>query len=333
MSRKIRFGVVGLGVGMQHIPGFLAHPSAELAAVCDLSEEKLTEARKQYPGVKATTDASVVIRDPSIDVVSIASYDKFHKSQIIEAFDNGKHVFAEKPLCLSEDELEAIRAAWSRNGKPRITSNLILRRYPRFLELRDRIQEGRLGKLYNLEADYNYGRLEKIHQGWRGDDNYSVTLGGGIHMVDLMQWLAGEKIMEVSAFANRICSEGSKYQGNDMVTSIVKFSSGVVGKMNANFGCVFPHFHRLALYGTRGTYLNDLDGAKYVSSRDPSSAIEVSNQPYPGARKGDLLYSFVESILENKEPEISSADVFSGVAVCLAIEKSVRENRLVKVLH
>ena len=43
------------------------------------------------------------------------------------------------------------------------------------------------GKIYLIEANYNYGRLEKIVKGWRGKIyNYSVTHGGGIHLIDLI---------------------------------------------------------------------------------------------------------------------------------------------------
>lgn len=327
----IRFGIIGLGVGRQHIPGYLAHPRAELAAVCDFSDEKLKEAQTAYPGVKTTKSAEEILQDPSISIVSIASYDRDHAQQILLALANGKHVFAEKPLCVSADELKAIRAAHAKAPHLKISSNLILRRYHRFLELKERIDQGKLGRLYNLEADYNYGRLEKIHQGWRGEQNYSVVLGGAIHMVDLAQWLSGQAITEVAAFGNRICSEGSKFAGNDMVTAVVKFADGAVGKINANFGCVFPHMHRLALYGTKGTFVNDIPGGSYVFSRAEPGQPEASNTPYPGARKGDMLRDFVESIAQNRESEISLTDLFSSVAVCLAMEKSVREGRSVQV--
>ena len=51
---------------------------------------------------------------------------------------------------------------------------------------------GDLGRVYYMEADYNYGRIHKIVDGWRGAiDYYSVFLGGAVHMVDLLLWLTG----------------------------------------------------------------------------------------------------------------------------------------------
>ena len=51
----------------------------------------------------------------------------------------------------------------------------------------NQIRAGKFGKIYYFEGDYLYGRLKKLTNGWRGADvNYSVILGGGIHLIDLM---------------------------------------------------------------------------------------------------------------------------------------------------
>ena len=100
--------------------------------------------------------------------------------------------FCEKPLCLSYDELLSIRRALARNANLRISTNTVLRMSQRFRDIHERVAKGELGTLYYVEADYNYGRLEKITHGWRGEmPDYSVMLGGGIHMVDLLLWFVG----------------------------------------------------------------------------------------------------------------------------------------------
>ena len=60
-----------------------------------------------------------------------------------------------------------------------MTTNTILRTSKRFMEIKNKIKEGFFGDIYYLEMDYNYGRLKKITDGWRGKiKNYSVVLGG-----------------------------------------------------------------------------------------------------------------------------------------------------------
>ena len=69
-----------------------------------------------------------------------------------------------------------------------------LRLSPRFDLLKNKITSRGLGEIFHFEADYLYGRLEKLLSGWRSlDPNYSVTLGGAIHLVDLIMWLIEEK--------------------------------------------------------------------------------------------------------------------------------------------
>jgi predicted dehydrogenase len=200
------------------------------------------------------------------------------------------------------------------------------------VDLRRRIDAGDLGKLYYLEGDYNYGRLHKITQGWRGElDFYSAVHGGGIHIVDLLMWLARDRIVEVSAVGNAIASEGSGFGNFDMVTAIARFSGGALGKIGVNFGCVYPHFHRLSVYGTAATFENELGSARLYVSRDPAMMPRALDTAYPGTHKGALISSFVDAVLGRGRSVVDEEDVFASMAVCFAIEKSAHGGGIVRV--
>lgn len=330
--RKLRAGIIGLGVGEAHIQGYESHPSCEVVALCDFSDEKLANAKQKYPTLRVTKNADEILTASDIDIVSIASFDNYHHEQALKGLRAGKHLFIEKPICLHESEFREITEEFRKNPKLRISSNLILRRSPRFINLRDKIRAGQFGALFSIEAAYNYGRLHKILHSWRGDlPDYSVTLGGAIHLIDLVLWLTGDKVVEVTAYGNAICSRGSKFKNNDMVMAIARFESGLVGKFSANFGCVFPHFHELVIYGSEGTFMNGLKEARLYKSRDPQVEPELIRDAYPGAHKGDLLNDFVEAILTGREPAVSWSEISSTMAICFAIDRSVRESRPVKV--
>jgi predicted dehydrogenase len=329
---NLRVGIIGLGVGEQHIAGFQMHPAAEVAALCDLAAEKRSDARRRYPGIPVIEDAAAVIDDPRIDVVSIASFDDAHAAQVMRALDRGKHVFVEKPVCLTVEEFRAIRTRLADNPKLRLSSNLILRASPRFIDLRQRIGEGEFGRLFNIEADYLYGRLEKLTAGWRGRiPDYSVMLGGGIHIIDLILWLTRDRVAEVVAAGNGVASAGSSFRGRDMVTALLIFESGAIGKVSANFGCVHPHFHRLTVYGTDATFENGLDSGFLWRSRNPNQTPEKLSSAYPGAAKGDLIPSFVDAILGTAVAGVTEQDVLAAMAVGLAIDRSLAEGRKVKI--
>jgi len=330
--KRLRVSIIGLGVGEGHIAGYQSHPGCEVVALCDSSDERLAMAREEYPGMKLTGNADEVLQDPKIDVVSIATYDNYHYGQVVQAIDNNKHVFVEKPLCLYEKEATHIRELLREKPDVRMSSNLVLRMSPRFRLLKRMIVDGDLGQLFYVEGDYNYGRLHKITDGWRGKiDFYSVVYGGGVHIVDLLLWLTGDRVTEVAAYGNDISAKDTSFRYNDMVVCILKFQSGIVGKVAINFGCVSPHFHTLQVYGTKATFVNGLEHGIVYESRDPARSGREILEAYPGVQKGALIYSFVDSILHGTPAEVSMEDVFRTMSVCFAIEKATHQSGSVMV--
>jgi predicted dehydrogenase len=316
----MRAGVIGLGVGEQHALAY----GDRLAAVCDLDESKL----ERFDGVRTTTDAAEILDDPSIDVVSIASYDSDHHEQVMRAIENGKHVFVEKPLCQTEDQARAIAVALRERPELVLSSNLLLRASPRFEALRGWIGAGRLGRIYHLEGDYDYGRLWKLTEGWRGDlDTYSVTLGGAVHLVDLLLWLTGDRAVRAHAVGNRIATEGTKFRFDDLRVALLELESGAVAKVAANFGCVHPHYHDVKVFGTDATFVNGLETAT-LWTRDGAEPVDT---PYPGVRKDALIGSFLDAVEHGTPPAVTAADVFHVMATCLAIDRAAATGEAVAV--
>jgi predicted dehydrogenase len=330
----LRAAVIGLGVGERHIAGYEADPRCRVTTLCDIDADKLAAVGGRHPGRRLMRDADEVLADPSIDVVSVASYDDRHHSQVMAALAAGKHVFVEKPLCLHDHELADIRGALAARPDLRLSSNLILRRSPRFARLRQRMRAGELGECYYAEADYNYGRLAKITEGWRGRiPFYSVVHGGAIHMIDLLMWLFGERPNAASAFGSRLATRGTGFRFNDCVAALLSFPSGLVAKVTANFACVFPHHHNLSVYGTAATFVHDRLGARLYVSRDPDAEPREIEDAYAGPAKGDMLPSFVAAILDGRQPDVATADVLDAMSVSLAIERAAACNQTVAISY
>ena len=76
-------------------------------------------------------------------------------------------------------------------------------------------------KFITSKGDYNYGRFEKLTKGWRGKiPFYSVTQGGGIHMIDIMIWLLKSSPKEVFAIGNNLSSSNTNFKFNDNVVTL-----------------------------------------------------------------------------------------------------------------
>jgi predicted dehydrogenase len=323
----IRAAVIGLGVGEQHVLGWDAHPGCEVVAVADLDPARLT----RFGHVRTTTDPVELLTDPTIDAVSIASYDDAHFEQIRLALEHGKHVFAEKPLVLHQAEADAIAALLRTRPELRLSTNVPLRRSPRFARVRAAIAAGELGEVFHLEGDNEYGRRHKLTDGWRGRiPYYSVVLGGAIHMVDLLLWLSGQRVTEVvAAEGSRIATRGTAFRHDDFVTALLRTETGATLKVNANLGCVHPHFHAVRVYGTQGRFLN---GPETGTLHWPDRSEPVT-EAYPGAAKGDLIAPFADTILTGAAPEVSEVDVFNTLSVCLAIEAARESGRRTPVAN
>ncbi len=263
-------------------------------------------------------------------MVSIASFDDAHFEQTLAALEAGKRVFVEKPLCRTVDEARKLKRAWEGAGRPALASNLVLRGAPLFVWLRDQLAAGALGAPYAFDGDYLYGRLHKITEGWRGDvDDYSVMLGGGVHLVDLMLWLTGQRPVRVTATGNRISTGGTRFRYDDFAAATFEFDSGLVGRITSNYGSVHAHQHVVRLFGTEGTVISDDAGARMHTSRDPGEkprALELSPLP---AGKGVLVPSFLGAVEAGTDGgALHELDV---VCVCRAADRARADRAVVEV--
>ena len=330
IHRKLKIGVIGLGVGEQHVIGYQRIPNVEVTDICDIDPSvlKIVGDRNDVPN--RHQDYKQITENPNIDVVSIASYDNCHAIQAISAFENGKHVMIEKPLALNRHEAEAILRAQQDSGRF-LSSNLVLRKSPRFQELKNWIAKGYFGEIVTIEGDYLHQILWKLTQGWRGEmEFYCVTYGGGIHMIDLMRWLLDEEIVEVCGMSNKKLTRGSKFNFDDTVTNLLKFKSGTVGRTTSNLGAQRPQIHGLSVYGTEKSFINDTPHAKLFHG-DNSEDIEIVETTYPGIDKFGLLPDFISSIRNSDEPEVSAKDVFRVMDICFACYESLKAKKTVNV--
>jgi predicted dehydrogenase len=149
--------------------------------------------------------------------------------------------------------------------------------------------------------------------------------------VDLLLWLSGERVVEVAAYGNAICTRDTSFERSDLVAALLRFENGSVAKVASNFGCVFPHFHRLLVYGTRATFENDFDAGRLWRSRDPATAPERIELPYPAVPKGSLIPSFVGRILDGPPAVVTEDDVFETMAVCFAIDHAAASGQITRV--
>jgi predicted dehydrogenase len=333
MSDRLRCGVVGLGVGEQHALAYRNDPRCELVALCDGNSNKRAEVGARFPDVPMFASWQEMADAAKLDVVSIAGSDDTHADQVVSALERGLDVFAEKPLCQNSADLARIRLALEKSGRLLLT-NLILRKAPAFVGLKEAIAAGELGALYAFDGDYLYGRLHKIVEGWRGQISfYSVIQGGAVHLIDLMQWCLGELPAEACAIGNQIASRNSAFRFPDFVATTFRFPSGLIGRITANFGCVHRHQHVVRAFGTKGTFISDSIGPRIIHAHDGDMTLLGSQSPLPTG-KGFLIPDFLDAIECNDagRSEIMRSHL-QTMALCLAADESLATGHTVKISY
>ena len=322
-------GVIGMGIGEKHALAYQNHRNTNLKTICDFDNDKSKELNTKFPNVSIENKCQTILENDDINIVSIASYDNFHFSQIIKALEGGKHVMSEKPLCLSRDEMLQIYKTQKQNPNAKLSSNLVLRTNSRFEKLKKDIAEGKFGEVYYIEGDYLWGRKSKLFE-WRADmDYYSIILGAAIHMIDLVIWLLGSRPLSVQAVGNDIPNKNTNLKFNSFAVVILKFENGVIAKLTGNGGCVHPHFHDLKIFGTKQTAISNLNEAYLLQSSEMNSKQVPIIEPYPQKEAREkIIHSFVDSIIDSSiMPVVLQQDVYDVMSVCFAAEEAMNTGK------
>jgi predicted dehydrogenase len=151
-SATIRIGVIGYGYwGPNLVRNFSEVQGAQVAAVSDLSEDRLGQVRARYPSVSTTTEYRNLLNDPTIDAVVIATPVRTHFRLAMEALSAGKHVLVEKPLAETVEAGEQLVAAAQAAKRVLMVDHTFL--YTGAVQkIKEMVTGGRIGQLYYYDS-------------------------------------------------------------------------------------------------------------------------------------------------------------------------------------
>lgn len=157
-ANKITVGVLGVGAqGTNILRNFLGQDEVRVTAICDVNRARLTPARNHLAeaygsaDVKLLTDFRELTSDPAIDAVAMVLPVHWHSIPTLHAIAHGKHVFHEKPMALSLEEGQRIRAAVKRKGVV-FQFGTQQRSDQKFRWACELARNGRLGRLQRIEV-------------------------------------------------------------------------------------------------------------------------------------------------------------------------------------
>lgn len=152
-QKKINIAIVGLGFGAEFIPIYQRHPSANMYAICQRSQQKLDEVGDLWKVDKRYTDYDELLKDPEVHAVHINTPIPDHGAQSIKALKAGKHVACTVPMATSVDECRQIVELVKQTGLTYMMMETVL--YAReFLFMKELYEKGELGKIQFLKASH-----------------------------------------------------------------------------------------------------------------------------------------------------------------------------------
>lgn len=323
--KEIRVGLLGCGyMGGMHLACYSAMENVRVAAVADVREAYLKSAAGRT-GAPAFSDAAKLIEEADVDVIDVCLPTFLHARHAVAAMKKGRHVFIEKPLCLTEREADELLDMQKKTGVS-VQVGQVIRFWDEYEYLRGAVGDGRFGA---VKGAHFLRRSPSPDWGWENWLHDPARSGGAgfdlhIHDSDYMLSLFGQPASSVSAVNVR----GEK---NGYVTTLAFYDGFSVTAeggwdLPANYPFEMAYsavFERAAVEfsSRRGLTVYPEDGEPYSPEIRRQSAVSESEQggniSSLGGYYNELEY-FISCIAEGRQPEKATlADAAASVRFVL----------------
>ncbi len=325
----VSVGLLGAGVFAAGtlIPAMKASRNTTLVSVCAANGSHAQYVERKFGFRNCTTDEAQLINDPAINAVVIATRHHLHAKQVLAALAPGKHVFCEKPLCLSEEELCSITTAYL-GIPPHERPTLMVGFNRRFAPMATRMKSflAPISEPLALHYRINAGYLPPDH--WVNDREQGGgrILGEVCHFVDLLMFLAASPILEVEA---RPVGNSGRYSG-DNVLVVLRFANGSEGTISylANGDRAFSKERIEVFGGGSAAVLEDYRRLELV--RDGRKEILHSRWRQDKGHRGEWA-AFVQAVKNQNSLPISFEELVCSTLATLRIDESVATGKRLAV--
>ncbi|MFZ0806915.1 MAG: bi-domain-containing oxidoreductase, partial [Candidatus Sulfotelmatobacter sp.] len=326
---SVTVGVLGAGVFASGtlIPVLKASSDTSLVAICAATGSHAQHAGQKYGFQNCTTDEAQLLHDASINTVVIATRHHLHAKQVLNALAAGKHIFCEKPLCLTEAELRAIVRACAGilpHRRPALMVGYNRRFAPMIVELKQFFAP--VSEPLALHYRINAGSLPADH--WVNDREQGGgrILGEVCHFVDLLMFLAGSPIVEIEA---RSIGNASRYSGDNVLASLA-FANGSQGTISylANGDRAFSKERIEVFGGGRAAVFEDFRRLELV--RNGRKQTTHSRWRQDKGHNAEWA-AFVQCVLGKRDAPISFDELISSSLATLRMNDAVASGQRLKV--
>jgi len=229
-SSAIQVALVGAGsfATAMHLPNIKQNPDKfKLHAVCNRSGDKANSVAEFFGAQYATTDIKEVLGDAEVDLVLIATRHDSHGELVLKALEAGKHVFVEKPLATTQEQLDKIKAFYQDgiDGKPVLFVGYN-RRFSKYVQEISKHTKNRINPVF---ATYRMNAGHVANDSWIHEDGGRIV-GEGCHIIDLMGFITGSELVSITV--QSLTPANSSYSISDNKSIVLKYIDGSVCVVN-----------------------------------------------------------------------------------------------------
>ena len=328
-TKPVRWGIVGLGWAAADFvaPAMVKSAGSEIVACLGSTPEKTQEFAGKFNVARTHVDLPALMNDPGVDAVYIALPNAMHHEAVLAGAKAKKHMLCEKPFAMHAAHAREMAAACKNAGVILRIAHQI-RMDAAVTRAREIVLSGRLGKVVEVTLERTSAMPPR--KTWRLDNAQSgVMYDVGVHLIDLVQWVCGQKFVEVSAFTHPDRREG---HADDTFTVLGRLSGGGHAQVRATRE-VPQGQNNLLIEGTEATLITSpLRWAQehVITVRDKNGATEERFAVNPAY---EWQVQAFESEMQGKRSHLPDGeDSAYTVAVTHAILQSIHERRIVPVM-
>jgi len=342
------FGIVGLGLIAEfHAKAIKAMKKGKLVACCSRSQAKVDIFATKY-NCTGYSSIKEFCSHPGLDIVTICTPSGAHLEPSLKIAKVGKQLIVEKPLEISLERCDKIIEVCEKN-KVKLAGIFPSRFHDITKVIKSEIDEGRFGKLVLGDAYVKWYRSQEYYNrgGWHGTwelDGGGALMNQSIHAIDLLQYFMGP-VEEVQSFTETIGHKRIKVEDN--AVAIIRFKNGALGVIEGSTS-VYPGFlKRIEISGTKGSAImeeENLKGWSFVNEKLEDKIIRkrfaIKTEIGGGAANPAAIgfhghqrqfEDMVRALETDSKPLVDGYEARKAVEIILAIYKSAREGKKVKL--
>jgi UDP-N-acetylglucosamine 3-dehydrogenase len=313
--KKLGTAVIGTGFwGKNHARVYSELESTELVAICDVNGERARATANQF-GVKAYTNSSRMLKNESIEALSVCTWSTKLAEEALKALRAGKHVLVEKPMATHTKQAEKLLEVAEENSL-HLTVGFLMRFIPGLQHIREAVENKKIGELVCATA-------KRVSQWPERIGDVGVVKDTAIHDIDVMRYISNED--PTGVYAKTGSMRHKKFE--DYAQIMLTYEDGKSAFIESNW---------LTPYKTRTLTVTGSDAIMRLDYMTQELWIEAPEKnmqprfPWQEPLKCELQH-FADCITEKKKPLITGVDGLKALQIAEAVLWSSMKNRAIKL--